>query len=95
MNWNSGFGNYRVEQLYTAYAHKSYSICNVIFREFFPSEPSTIFGCGIRKIMNEYDTYQCCGTVISMGKNIRGNGDNGVLPALSKPRVDTLLTLLL
>lgn len=71
MNWNSGNGIYRAEQLYTAYAHKSYSICNVIFKDFFPAEPSTAFGCGIRKIMNEYDSYRDGGTVISMGKNIR------------------------
>ncbi len=70
MNWNTGAGQYEVEQLYTAYANKSYSTCRVSFSKFFPSEPSTLFGCGIRRIMSEQDTYQKDGVVISMGKDI-------------------------
>jgi len=70
MNWNSGRGEYEVEQLYTAYAHTSYSTCMVKFTKFFPAEPATAFGCGIRRIMQEYDTFQKGGVVISMGKNV-------------------------
>jgi len=70
MNWNTGLGQYELEQLYTAYAHKSYSACRVTYNVFSPVEPSTMFGCGIREIMGEYDTYQKGGIVVSMGKNI-------------------------
>ncbi len=59
-----------LEQLYTAYAHKSYSTCQVKFTKFLPTVPFTTFCCGIRKIMSEYDTYQKGGLVVSMGKNI-------------------------
>ncbi len=70
MNWNTGSGQYELEQLYTAYAHKSYSTCQVKFTKFLPTVPFTTFCCGIRKIMSEYDTYQKGGLVVSMGKNI-------------------------
>ena len=70
MNWRTGSGSYELEQLYTAYAHKSYSTCAVTFKEFLPVESSTRFVCGIREIMEQYDTYQKGGTVISFGKDL-------------------------
>ncbi|MHB9027543.1 MAG: DUF4861 family protein [Candidatus Latescibacterota bacterium] len=70
MNWNSGAGQYELEQLYTAYAHKSYSTCKVNYRTFLNSEPGTLFGCGIREIMNQNDSYQKDGLVVSFGKNV-------------------------
>ena len=70
MNWKTGSGQYELEQLYTAYAHKSYSTCRVNFTEFLPDESTTAFVCGIREIMKEYDSYQKGGLVVSMGKDI-------------------------
>jgi len=85
MNWETGFGQYEAEQLYTAYAYKSYSTCRVNFTRFFPVESSIMFGCGIREIMNEHETYQGKNFVISTGKNIEIRtpsediGDEGLL----------------
>ena len=70
LNWNTGAGQYEVEQCYTSYAAKSYATCAVKFSKFFTVESSTHFGCGIREIMSEQDTYQKDGVVISMGKSI-------------------------
>jgi len=69
MNWKTGSGEYELEQLYMAYAHKSYSTCTVHYTKYIPGKSSVIFGCGIRQIMNEYDTYRKGGTVISLGKD--------------------------
>jgi len=70
MNWETGSGRYELEQYYTAYAHKSYSTCKVVFTTFLPDEASTTFACGIREIMNQYDSYRKGGTVISFGKDL-------------------------
>ena len=70
MNWNTGNGQYEIEQLYTAYAFKSYSTCKVTYPVFHPSEPMTAFACGIRKIMNEEDSFHQGGLVISNGKKV-------------------------
>jgi len=70
MNWRSGKGLYELEQYYTAYKNKSYSTCQVKFLTFLPEEQKTEFGCGMRRIMNEYDVYQKGGTVISFGKDV-------------------------
>ncbi len=85
MNWASGSGKYEVEQFYTAYAHKSYSTCKTVFTSFLPEEASTTFGCGIRKIMNEYDSFQKGGLVVSLGKDVQLRspdndiGDEGII----------------
>jgi hypothetical protein len=70
MNWNSGKGQYELEQFYTAYAHKSYSTCKVAYTKFLNTEPDTRFGCGIREIMNQNDSWQKGGLVISFGKGV-------------------------
>jgi len=70
MNWKTGSGFYEVEQYYTAYAHKSYSTCRTVFTKFLPDESSTKFVCGIRRIMNEYDSFHKGGTAISFGKDL-------------------------
>lgn len=70
MNWNTGAGHYELEQLYTSYAKKSYSTCRVTFSKFHNTEPGTMFGCGIRHIMNQYDSYRDGGLVVSFGKNV-------------------------
>ena len=70
MNWETGSGRYEVEQYYTAYAHKSYSICHAVFTTFLPNEGSTTFACGIREIMSQYDSFNDGGTAISFGKDL-------------------------
>ena len=69
MNWRTDRGDYELEQLYTAYAHKSYSTCSVRFSDFNPETNAVMFGCGIREVMGEYTTWQKDGIVISFGKN--------------------------
>ncbi|MBN1294284.1 MAG: DUF4861 family protein [Candidatus Latescibacteria bacterium] len=70
MNWETGSGQYEVEQYYTAYAHKSYSICRAVFTKFLPDEGSTAFACGIREIMSQYNSFNEGGTAISFGKDL-------------------------
>jgi hypothetical protein len=70
MNWNTGLGQYEIEQLYVAYAHKSYSTCRVAYTRFLNTEPGVMFGCGIREIMNQNASYQQGGLVISFGKDV-------------------------
>lgn len=69
-NWNSGQGVYELEQYYTAYAHKSWSLVEVRFTKFLPPNDHTLFGAGIRRIMKEYKTVQKGGMVLSLGKDI-------------------------
>ena len=69
MNWRTDRGDYELEQLYTAYAHKSYSTCSVRFSGFNPETNAVMFGCGIREVMGEYTTWQKDGVAISFGKN--------------------------
>jgi hypothetical protein len=69
-NWNSGQGYYELEQLYTVVANKSWCIVKVKFDKFMPMHAETLFGAGIRKIMDEYKSINKGGSVISMGKNI-------------------------
>ena len=63
-------GDYELEQLYTACAHKSYATCTVAYSKFNPVRSGVMFGCGIREIMNQYDSFNRGGTVISFGKNV-------------------------
>ena len=70
LNWKSGKGSYEIEQYFTAYKNKYYSTCQVKFLEFTPEENATEFGCGIRAIMNEYNTFIEDGTIISFGKDV-------------------------
>jgi hypothetical protein len=70
MNWETGSGQYEVEQLYTAVAHKSWSTCQVTFKTFLPMESSTMYVCGIRRIMEEYDSFNKDGTAITFGKDL-------------------------
>jgi hypothetical protein len=70
MNWNSGVGQYALEQFYVAYAHKSYSTCTVTYDRFLNTEPGVMFGCGMREIMNQDTSYQKGGLAISFGKDV-------------------------
>ena len=69
MNWKTGAGDYELEQLYTAFAGKSYSTARVSYKKFYPETGPVMFGCGIRKVMGEYKTYQNKGVVISFGSD--------------------------
>ena len=70
MNWRSGKGEYELEQLYSAFKDKSYSTCKVHYLKYMPDEYGTQFGCGMRKIMNEYKVFKDKGVVISFGKDL-------------------------
>ncbi len=70
MNWRSGNGEYELVQDYTAYMNKSYSTCKVHYLRFLPENTQTRFGCGMRKIMNEYKVFQEGGIIISFGKDL-------------------------
>jgi hypothetical protein len=67
MNWQSGVGQYEVEQLYTAYARQNYSTCEVRFTRFLPKVAGVRPGAGIRKKPDERHFYQKGGVVISAG----------------------------
>ncbi|HEV2833165.1 MAG TPA: DUF4861 family protein [Hanamia sp.] len=69
-NWNSGNGFYELEQYYTAYASKSWSLVETKFNKFFPPNSNVMFGAGLRRIMNEYTSVNKKGIAISMGKDI-------------------------
>ena len=70
MHWETGNGSYELEQLYTAYKNKSYSTCKVTYFQFHPENIDTQFGCGMRKIMNQYKLYKDDGVLISLGKDL-------------------------
>lgn len=69
-NWNSGKGFYELEQYYTAFAGKSWSIVETKFNKFLAPGSDVKFGAGIRRIMNEYTSVNKKGIAISMGKNV-------------------------
>lgn len=69
-NWNSGRGFYELEQYYTAFAGKSWSIVEAKFNKFLPPSADVKFGAGIRRIMNEYTSVNKKGIAISMGKDV-------------------------
>jgi len=48
-NWNSGNGEYELEQIYTAYTRQNYSTCQVQFTKFKPNNKNVYMGCGIKK----------------------------------------------
>lgn len=69
-NWNSEKGFYELKQYYSAYAHKSWSTVQVAFDKFMPPANNAMFGVGMRKIMEEYQSVNKPGIAISMGKDI-------------------------
>ncbi|MFC1573929.1 DUF4861 family protein [Candidatus Latescibacterota bacterium] len=69
MNWETGSGQYEVEQLYSAYAHKSWSLCRTTFKTFLSDDASSAYACGIREIMEQYKTHQEGGMIVSHGKD--------------------------
>jgi hypothetical protein len=79
MNWNTGHGSYEVEQLYTAYAHQSYSTCQVRFTRFLPKHEGVAMGAGIRKRGREDHLYQKDGIVITAGPEAVIDPDDGTI----------------
>jgi len=49
MNWNTGYGRYEVEQIYTAYAGQNYSTAEVRFPIWEPGPQGADFAVGIRR----------------------------------------------
>ncbi len=70
MNWRTGNGEYEIEQFFTAYKDKNYSTCLVRFPKFDPGDTQPSFGCGIRKIMDEFEFVQDGGVIITSGSGI-------------------------
>jgi hypothetical protein len=79
MNWNTGQGSYELEQLYTAYAHQSYSTCRVKFTRFLPMHGGVQMGAGIRKRGNEAHVYQRGGIAITAGPEDVLDPDDGTI----------------
>ncbi|HKK63750.1 MAG TPA: DUF4861 family protein [Bacteroidales bacterium] len=70
MNWNTGNGSYAVEQIYTAYAHQSYSTCRVKYNLFAPQHDGVLMGCGIRKKPEEKWVVTTNDLILSAGPEI-------------------------
>jgi hypothetical protein len=75
MNWNTGNGSYELEQVYTAYAHHSFSTCKVQYLQYQPSKVSTIPGVGMKRNPNQELFYEKGGVVISAGPEEIRNPD--------------------
>jgi hypothetical protein len=69
-NWNSGKGFYELDQYYTAYANKNWSIVQVKFNKFLSPSANVMYGAGIRRIMQEYKSVHEGGMALSMGKDV-------------------------
>lgn len=69
MNWDTGNGEYELEQYYTSYTRQSYSTCTVRYKTFLPRNAETVFGCGIRKNAMEFDSYVKDNVAITFGKD--------------------------
>ena len=78
-NWDSGNGQYELEQIYSAYAGQSFATSRVRFTKFEPRNPDTVFAVGIRKHVGENSFHQDSGIVISGAPEaIRNMDDKGL-----------------
>jgi hypothetical protein len=78
-NWDSGNGNYELEQIYSAYAGQSFATSRVSYSKFAPRNPNTVFAAGIRKHLGETHYHQSGGVVISGAPEaIRNLDDEGL-----------------
>ncbi len=78
-NWDSGNGQYELEQIYSAYAGQSYSTGRVRFLKFEPAKQDTVFAVGIRKHLDESSFHKGNGVVISGAPEaIRNQDDEGL-----------------
>ncbi|WP_126174311.1 DUF4861 family protein [Altericroceibacterium xinjiangense] len=76
MNWDSGQGEYEVEQVYTAYAGQDYTTAKVHFPRFEPEHPGAAFAVGIRQRPGETGFVQKDGMVITTAPEIIRNPDD-------------------
>ncbi len=79
MNWESGKGRYELEQIYTAYAHQSYSTCQVRYTRFLPKQRGVVMGAGLRKKPNQNRFFQQGGVVITAGPEEVMDPDEGTI----------------
>jgi hypothetical protein len=78
-NWDSGNGEYELEQIYSAYAGQSYATARVRFTVFKPAKPAAVFAVGMRKHLNETSFHKADGIVISGAPEaIRNRDDDGL-----------------
>jgi hypothetical protein len=78
-NWDSGNGQYELEQVYSAYAGQSFSTARVTFTKFEPENADTQFAVGIRKHVGENHFYKGNGIIISGAPEaIRNMDDEGL-----------------
>lgn len=76
MNWDSGHGQYAVEQVYTAYAGKDYTTAKVQFTRFDPAHPGAEIAVGIRRRPGETDFAQAGGMVVTSAPEVIRNPDD-------------------
>ncbi len=78
-NWDSGNGEYELEQIYSAYAGQSFATSRVRFTKFEPENENTSFAVGIRKHVGEDSFHQGNGVIISGAPEaIRNLDDEGL-----------------
>ena len=76
LNWDSGRGEYEVEQIFTAYAGESYATSRVQFSKFKPDYKKADLAVGIRKHVGETLSVQEDGIVISGAPTAIRNPDD-------------------
>jgi Domain of unknown function (DUF4861) len=78
-NWDSGHGEYELEQIYTAYSGQSFATSRVTYTKFEPDNPATVFAVGIRKHVGEDSFYKSNGVIVSGAPEaIRNQDDEGL-----------------
>jgi hypothetical protein len=79
LNWDSGNGEYELEQIFSAFAGQSFSTSRVRYTKFEPDNRDTHFAVGIRKHVDETSFHQGAGIVISGAPEaIRNMDDEGL-----------------
>lgn len=79
LNWDSGNGEYELEQLYSSYSGQSYASSRVTFTKFEPKNPETVFAVGMRKHVGETSFHKGNGIVVSGAPEaIRNQDDEGL-----------------
>jgi hypothetical protein len=79
LNWQSGNGQYELEQIYSAYAGESFATSRVTFTKFEPANRDAVFAVGMRKHLDETAFHQGGGIVISGAPEAIRNMDDAGL----------------
>lgn len=78
-NWDSGNGNYELDQVYSAYAGQSFATSRVSFTKFEPDNQDTVFAVGIRRHIDETSFHNGDGIIVSGAPEaIRNMDDEGL-----------------